>query len=149
MARISREDQERQNTTSHKGERPSNVLFNKTPGNIDLDEVPEGMRYCWITKSCRDVNMSENVHQAFNMGYRPVPKSRHPRMNLADDLMNHLNKGAQKNDYIEQREHILMEIPVEEFNKIQSMERERFHQQSTVVKNAQNPPEHAHIVDRI
>lgn len=133
MAKFPRESDSRGLSTRSQDQRPSMVYVNKTTSNLDLSLVPEGMRYAKIAKSTRGVDLGANIQEAVRLGYRPVPKSRHPELCLADDILGKMGQRTGGTDYLEDKDHIFMEIPLEKYAEIENHERNETLQQSKFV----------------
>lgn len=145
--RSSREAGERQHEKREVSMRPSIKYYHLSTSNLDASIIPEGMRYAKITKECRGQKMDANVRQALQMGYRPVPKSRHPELCMADDILVSLNGGVGKIDHIEDRDHILMEISEKEYAQIEAENQQRTQNQVRFVNefNDWRGDEHVHL----
>lgn len=75
---------------------------------VDPTKIPAGVRYCWIRASTLGQPDDDNVIQALEMGWKPVPPDRHPEL-----VPPSFGDRARPADHILKGGQILMERPEE------------------------------------
>lgn len=124
-----RELDERQHNTREKNMRDSIASYYLSPSCINIDIIPDGMMYAWKPINCNGKPLSNQFEMSSRLGWKPVPKSRHPELSVSNELMRIIDKDRADDDHVHDRGRILMEIPLEQFEAIQQANLEFISQQ--------------------